>query len=87
MKLKTSITAFTLLSVIAFGAIASDAISRNQAKSRESMGIISLSAVNSSPMDLRAALNKKADAMGASAYHIIGVREGNNWRVTAQLYK
>lgn len=87
MKFKTSIAVFTLLSVIAFGAVAADAISRDQAKSRESMGTISLSAVNSSPMDLRAALNKKANAMGASAYHIIGARQGNNWRVTAQLYK
>ncbi|MCP6756882.1 DUF1471 domain-containing protein, partial [Klebsiella pneumoniae] len=44
-------------------------------------------AVNAAPMDLRAMLNEKAEAKGATAYRVIEARTGDHWHATAELYK
>jgi len=38
-------------------------------------------------MDMRSALDKKAQQEGASSYRIIEARTGDNWHATAELYK
>ncbi|WP_312926337.1 YdgH/BhsA/McbA-like domain containing protein, partial [Pseudescherichia sp.] len=51
------------------------------------IGTVSVGAVSSSPMDIRDALNQKAEAQGASSYRIIEARTGDHWHATAELYK
>lgn len=87
MKIITAVIACGLLSIISSSSFAASSINREQASHREPLGIVSFTEVNASPVDLYAKLDQKADAMGASAYHIIELREGDNWHVTARLYK
>lgn len=87
MKIKTTLSVLGMLSVLSFGAAAADSISADQAANRQAMGTISVGAIGSSPMDIHDMLNQKAQAQGASAYHIIEARTGSHWHVTAELYK
>lgn len=87
MKIKTVVAAFSLLFVISFSVFAASPISAQQAKERQSIGSISVSEINSSPVDIKEELSQKADKMGATAYHITEAREGNSWHATAQIYK
>ena len=83
MKIKTTVAALSILSVVSFGAI----ISSEQAQGREAIGTVSVGAVASSPMDMHEMLNKKAQEEGASSYRIIEARTGDHWHATAELYK
>ena len=85
--MKTTIAALSILSVLSFGAFAADSISTEQAQNRESIGTVSIGSVSSSPMDMKAMLNQKAEQQGASAYRVIEARTGDNWHATAELYK
>lgn len=87
MKMRTTVTALSILSVLSFGAIAADSINAEQAANREAMGTISVGAVGTSPMEMREMLNQKAQEQGASSYRIIEARSGNHWHATAELYK
>ncbi|HHT7466869.1 peroxide/acid stress response protein YhcN [Raoultella ornithinolytica] len=87
MKIKTTVAALSILSVLSFGAFAADSISSDQAQGRQSIGTISVGAVSSSPMDMHEMLNKKAQEEGASSYRIIEARTGDHWHATAELYK
>ena len=87
MKIKTTVTALSILSVLSFGAFAADSISSDQAQSRQAIGTVSVGGVSSSPMDIRAALDQKAQEQGASSYRIVEARTGDNWHATAELYK
>ncbi|CAM6329393.1 MULTISPECIES: peroxide/acid stress response protein YhcN [Citrobacter] len=87
MKIKTTVAALSVLSVLSFGAFAADSITAEQAQNREAMGSISVSAIGSNPMDMHEMLNKKAEEKGASAYQITEARSGDNWHATAELYK
>ncbi|MGY5955214.1 peroxide/acid stress response protein YhcN [Kosakonia sp. BK9b] len=87
MNIKSTVATLSILSALSFGAFAADSINADQAQSRQSLGTVSVSSVASSPMDMRAELNKKADAQGASAYRIIEARTGDQWHATAELYK
>ncbi|WP_312952933.1 peroxide/acid stress response protein YhcN [Superficieibacter sp.] len=87
MKIKTTVAALGLLSAVSFGAFAADSISSDQALNREALGTVSVSAVGTAPMDMRAMLNEKANEKGASAYRIIEARTGDHWHATAELYK
>lgn len=82
MKIKTTVAAISILSVVSFGAFAADIINSEQAQGREAVG-----AVASSPMDMHEMLNKKAQEEGASSYRIIEARTGDHWHATAELYK
>lgn len=86
-KMKTTIAALSILSVLSFGAFAADSISTEQAQNRESIGTVSIGSVSSTPMDMKAMLNQKAEQQGASAYRVIEARTGDNWHATAELYK
>jgi uncharacterized protein involved in high-affinity Fe2+ transport len=59
MKIKTTVAALSILSVLSFGAFAADSINSDQAQGRQSIGTISVGAVSSSPMDMHEMLNKK----------------------------
>ncbi len=60
MKIKTTVAALSILSVLSFGAFAADSINSDQAQGRQSIGTISVGAVSSSPMDMHEMLNKKS---------------------------
>lgn len=60
MKIKTTVAALSILSVVSFGAFAADIINSEQAQGREAIGTVSVGAVASSPMDMHEMLNKKA---------------------------
>lgn len=87
MKIKTTVAALSVLSVLSFGAFAADSISAEQAQNREAIGSVSVSAIGSSPMDMHEMLNKKAQEKGASAYQITEARSGDTWHAAAELYK
>ncbi len=61
MKIKTTVAALSILSVLSFGAFAADSINADQAQSREAIGTVSIGAVGTSPMDMHEMLNKKAE--------------------------
>jgi len=87
MNIKSTVATLSILSVLSFGAFAAESIGVDQAQNRESLGTVSVGGISSSPMDMRAELNKKADEQGASSYRIIEARTGDNWHATAELYK
>ena len=87
MKIKTTVAAISILSVVSFGAFAADIINSEQAQGREAIGTVSVGAVASSPMDMHEMLNKKAEEKGATAYQITEARSGDTWHATAELYK
>lgn len=87
MKIKTTVAALSILSVISFGTFAADSINSDQAQNRQAIGTVSVGAVGSSPMDMHEMLNKKAEEQGASSYRIIEARTGAHWHATAELYK
>jgi len=87
MNIKSTVATLSVLSVLSFGAFAAESIGAEQAQNRESLGTVSVGGISSSPMDMRAELNKKADEQGASSYRIIEARTGDNWHATAELYK
>ncbi|WP_052284008.1 peroxide/acid stress response protein YhcN [Kluyvera genomosp. 1] len=87
MKIKTTVAALSILSVISFGAFAADSINSDQAQNRQPIGTVSIGSVGSSPMDMHEMLNKKAEEQGASSYRIIEARTGDHWHATAELYK
>ncbi|MCU6669804.1 peroxide/acid stress response protein YhcN [Enterobacteriaceae bacterium H4N4] len=87
MKIKTTVAALSVLSVLSFGAFAADSINAEQAQSREAIGTVSIGAVAASPMDMNQMLNKKAQEQGASSYRVIEARTGDHWHATAELYK
>jgi len=87
MNIKTIIAAFGVLSALSFGAFAAESVNAEQAKDLQSMGVISVSGVAGSHMDVREALNNKATEKGASAYRVIENYENGNWHATALLYK
>lgn len=87
MKITSTVATLSILSVLSFGAFAATSINADQAQSRQSLGTVSVGAVASSPMDMNAELNKKAEEQGASSYRIIEARSGDEWHATAELYK
>lgn len=64
MKIKTTVAAISILSVVSFGAFAADIINSEQACGREAIGTVSVGAVASSPMDMHEMLNKSAGRRG-----------------------
>ena len=87
MNIKTTIATASLLSMLSFGAFAAESINAEQAQNLQPIGTVSVSGVAGSPMDIRQALQEKADRQGASAYRIIEARANDNYHVTAELYK
>lgn len=87
MNIKTTIAAASLLSLIAFGTQAAELITADQAQNMQQMGIVTITGTAGAPMDYRSQLSQKAEQQGASAYKVIEARTGDNYHITAQLYK
>lgn len=87
MNFKTTIALFALLSSLTCGAFAAQSVDADQAKGLKSIGVVSVSGVTGSPMDIRQALNDKAGEKGANAYRVIENYQNGNWHATAVLYK
>ncbi|MGV3345794.1 peroxide/acid stress response protein YhcN [Enterobacteriaceae bacterium LUAb1] len=87
MNIKATIAVISVLSGLSFGAFAAESVTIEQAQHMQPVGTISVSGIASSPMDMHQALEQKARAQGATAYHIVEARQGGNWHVTAELYK
>ncbi|MCW1876900.1 peroxide/acid stress response protein YhcN [Erwinia sp. INIA-01] len=87
MKIKTTIAALSLLSMIGFGASAAELVNSQQAENLQSAGTITLSGVAGVPSDIHQQLSQKADMQGASAYRVVEDRNQDNWHVTAEIYK
>lgn len=87
MKIKTTIFALSALSMLSFGAFSAELITNEQAQNLQPIGVITASGITGSTMDIRDALNAKADKEGASAYRVIENYQNGNWHATAEIYK
>ena len=89
MKTTIAIAALGLASVLSFSASAADLVTEQQAASQnlQSMGTISVSGLDSSPMTIRDALSQKANQQGASSYRVIEAYNNGNYHATAEIYK
>lgn len=87
MNMKTTLLAAGILSLFSLGASAATAINEQQASQMTPVTVVSVGGITSSPMDLHAMLNQKAEKNGASAYRIIEAYNGDHRHVTAELYK
>lgn len=89
MKLLPVIVA-TFIATTSFATMAAQEITQEQATKLQSIGVILLSNVSGSPMDVESALNAKATADGASHYRIIGMSnpgDSSNFSATAEIYR
>ena len=87
MKIKATIATASLLSLLTFGASAAQLVTAEQAQNMQPAGTVTISGTAGAPMDYRAQLSQKADEQGASAYRVIEARTGDNYHITAELYK
>lgn len=87
MNIKTTVAALSILSTLSFNAFAAESVNADQAQNLQSVGTVSVSGVGGSPMDIRHALNQKADAQGATAYRVVEAYNNGNYHATAELYK
>lgn len=87
MKVTTTIATLSILSALSFGAFAAESINAEQAKNLQPIGMVSVSGITGSPMDIHQALNDKADQKGASAFRVVENYQNGNWHATAELYK
>lgn len=87
MKVKTTVAALSVLSMLSFSTFAAELISSEQAQNLQPIGVITASGITGSTMDIRDALNAKADQQGASAYRVIENYQNGNWHATAEIYK
>ncbi|HHT8826521.1 TPA: YdgH/BhsA/McbA-like domain containing protein [Yersinia enterocolitica] len=89
MKLLPVIAA-ALIATASFATMAAQEVSSEQATKLQSIGVISLSNVSGSPMDVESALKAKADADGASHYRIIGISnpgDSSSYSASAEIYR
>jgi hypothetical protein len=91
MKLKNTILASTLLSLLAANAFAAKELTPDQAAALKPFERINISGRFNAIGDATDAISKQADAKGADAFYVQGINDSNgnggNWRVTADLYK
>lgn len=90
MKLKNTILASTLLSLLATSAFAAEELAPEKAAALKPFERINISGRFNSIGDAAKAVSKRADERGAEAFYIQGISDINgnsgNWRVTADLY-
>ncbi|AJJ62437.1 YdgH/BhsA/McbA-like domain containing protein [Yersinia aldovae] len=89
MKLLPVIAA-TLIATASFTTMAAQEVNSTQATKLQSMGVISLSNISGSPMDVESALDAKAMASGAGYYRIIGMSnpgDSSRYIASAEIYR
>jgi len=91
MKLKNTILASTLLSLLTANAFAAQELTPEKAAELKPFERINVTGRFNAIGDAADAVSKRADEMGAASYFIQGINDSNgnsgNWRVTADLYK
>ncbi|MDU5472705.1 MULTISPECIES: DUF1471 family protein YdgH [Pantoea] len=91
MKLKNTILASTLLSLLAGNAFAAQELTPEKAAELKPFERINITGRFNAINDAADAVSKRADELGAASYYIQGINDSNgnsgNWRVTADLYK
>ncbi|UEG20006.1 DUF1471 family protein YdgH [Pantoea ananatis] len=91
MKLKNTILASTLLSLLAANAFAAKELTPEQAAALKPFERINITGRFNAIGDAADAVSKRADELNADSYYIQGINDSNgnsgNWRVTADLYK
>lgn len=91
MKLKNTILASTLLSLLAGNAFAAKELTPEQAAALKPFERINITGRFNAIGDAADAVSKRADELNADSYYIQGINDSNgnsgNWRVTADLYK
>lgn len=91
MKLKNTILASTLLSLLAANAFAAQELTPEKAAELKPFERINVTGRFNAIGDAAEAVSKRADELGAASYYIQGINDSNgnsgNWRVTADLYK
>lgn len=90
MKLKITILASALLSLLTANAFAAQELTPEKAAALKPFERINIIGRFNAIGDAADAVSKRADEMGAAAYFIQGINDSNgnsgNWRVTADLY-
>ena len=91
MKLKNTILASTLLSLLAGNAFAAQELTPEKAAELKPFERINVTGRFNAINDAADAVSKRADELGAASYYIQGINDSNgnsgNWHVTADLYK
>lgn len=91
MKLKNTILASTLLSLLAGNAFAAQELTPEKAAELKPFERINITGRFNAINDAADAVSKRADELGAASYYIQGINDSNgnsgNWLVTADLYK
>ncbi|MBK0098422.1 DUF1471 domain-containing protein [Erwinia sp. S63] len=91
MKLKNTILATTLLSLLAANAFAAKELTPEQAAALKPFKRININGRFNAIGDATDAISKAADEKGADSFYVQGINDtngnGGNWRVTADLYK
>ncbi|WP_048781380.1 DUF1471 family protein YdgH [Pantoea vagans] len=91
MKLKNTILASTLLSLLAGNAFAAQELTPEKAAELKPFERINVTGRFNAINNAADAVSKRADELGAASYYIQGINDSNgnsgNWRVTADLYK
>jgi len=91
MKLKNTILASTLLSLLAGNAFAAQELTPEKAAELKPFERINVTGRFNAINDAADAVSKRADELGAASSYIQGINDSNgnsgNWRVTADLYK
>ncbi|WP_130835055.1 DUF1471 family protein YdgH [[Erwinia] mediterraneensis] len=90
MKLKNTILASTLLSLLAANAFAAEELAPEKAAALKPFERINITGRFNNIGDAAKAVSLRADELGAEAFYIQGINDTNgnsgNWRVTADLY-
>lgn len=84
------LVATSLLAMASFSTLAAIQVDNSQASSLQSMGTVSISGVRGTLDDATHKLAKKADAVGAIRYRIIGVSnpgDSSLWLGNAEIYR
>lgn len=91
MKLKNTILASTLLSLLAANAFAAQELTPEKAAGLKPLERINITGRFNAIGDAADAVSRRADEMGAAYFYIQGINDSNgnsgNWRVTADVYK
>lgn len=89
-KIFPAVIAATLLAATSFSTLAATQIDQSQASTLQSIGTVSVSGVRGTLDDATHKLAKKADALGATSYRVIGLDtpgDSSQWSGDAEIYR
>lgn len=89
-KMLPAVIAATLLAATSFSTLAATQVEQSQAAELHSIGTVSVNGVRGTLDDATRHLAKKADAMGASSFRVIGANtpgDSSFWSGNAEIYR